>query len=54
MSMDKTSSPETSAKSSNDGVSRREFVERLRRASLVAAPAVAAIALSAPKVSAGY
>lgn len=49
-----TAAAEVPKVGSSEGVSRREFVARLRRATLFVAPAVAAIALTAPSVSAGY
>jgi hypothetical protein len=55
MSLDKTiSAADANNVDSHEGVSRREFVARLRRTALFVAPAVVAIGLSAPKVSAGY
>ena len=55
MSRDKTTSAaDANNVDSHEGVSRREFVARLRRTALFVAPAVVAIGLSAPKVSAGY
>ncbi len=37
-----------------EGFSRRQFVERLRRSAIVAAPLVATLALMTPKARAGY
>lgn len=55
MSMDKTMSvAEAKNVDAHECVSRREFVARLRRTALFVAPAVVAIGLTAPKVSAGY
>lgn len=55
MSLDKTmSAADAKNTDSHEGVSRREFVARLRRTAMFVAPAVAAIGLTAPKVSAGY
>ena len=49
-----TSAAELPKAGSSEGVSRREFVARLRRVTLFVVPAVAAIALTAPSVSVGY
>ena len=55
MSLDKTiSAADANNVDSHEGVSRREFVARLRRTALFVAPAVVAMGLSAPQVSAGY
>ncbi len=39
---------------STPDTSRREFLERLRRTAVVAAPVVAVVALQTPRAMAGY
>jgi len=43
-----------SGNSAADGMSRREFVERLRRTAIFVAPVVATLALTTPKAMANY
>jgi hypothetical protein len=43
-----------SSNSASEHISRREFVERLRRAALFAAPVVATLTLKTPKAMANY
>ena len=52
--MSQNQSPSAAAQNPPIGESRREFVDRLRRASLFVAPAVVAIGLTAPRAASGY
>jgi len=55
MTMDHTTSVAESVQAgSHEGLPRRVFVERLRQSALFVPPAMAAIGLSAPKMSVGY